>query len=61
MRNKTTKNLLWIFKDAYKLSVKLHELGTSAHSYLQQFCTHRKNSYVYGFFYNKFIQSGLRH
>lgn len=43
------QKLLWIFKDVYKLSVKLHELGTYAHSYLQQFCAHIKNSYVYRF------------
>lgn len=44
MRNKRTKKLLWIFKDVYKLSVKLHELGTYAHPYLQQFCTRRKKN-----------------
>lgn len=49
------------FKDVHKLSVKLHELGSYAHPYLQQLRTHRKNSYVYGFFYNRFIQSDLSH
>lgn len=34
-------------------SVNLYEVDdTYTYPYLQQFCTHRNNSYVYGFFYN---------